>query len=116
MDLTEQNQSGEMISFGIIASAGHARSVAMQAVSAARKGDFESARRMLDEAKQAGLEAHLAQTALLTREASGDHVPVDVMLVHAQDHLMTSLLAQEMAEELVHLYECKHDRNESQDV
>ena len=38
------------------------------------------------------------------KEANGEHTPVDVMLVHAQDHLMTSMLAQELIEEIVYLY------------
>ena len=44
------------------------------------------------------------QTQLLSKEASGDHPVVDVMLVHAQDHLMTSMLAQELVEEIVNVY------------
>ncbi|MBM6908856.1 PTS lactose/cellobiose transporter subunit IIA, partial [Collinsella intestinalis] len=35
----------------------------------------------------------------------GDHVPVDVLLVHSQDHLMTSMLCQDLAEEMINLYE-----------
>ena len=44
------------------------------------------------------------------KEANGDHTPVDVMLVHAQDHLMTAMLAQELIEELVYLHKEKVDR------
>lgn len=50
------------------------------------------------------LEAHNIQTALLTKEAQGDHTPVDVLLVHAQDHLMTSILAKELIEQMIELY------------
>lgn len=94
----------EMLSFGLIAAAGSARSLAFEALHAAREGDFDRADDLLEQSRRAGIDAHDQQTRLLVREANGDHVPVDVMLVHAQDHLMTSMLAQELIEELVLLY------------
>lgn len=94
----------EMFSFGLIAAAGNARSLAFEALHAAREGDFDRADELLEQSKQAGIEAHHQQTGLLVKEANGEHTPVDVMLVHAQDHLMTSMLAQELIEEIVCLY------------
>lgn len=106
----ETLESSEAISFGLIATAGQARSLAFEALHAAREHDFDRAEELLEQSKQAGLEAHHQQTELLVREANGDHMPVDVMLVHAQDHLMTSMLAQELIEELVYLHKEKADR------
>lgn len=106
----ESEEEREMISFGIIASAGQARSFAFEALKAARSGEYETAERLLDESREAALEAHRQQTKLLSKEASGEHTPVDVMLVHAQDHLMTAMLAQELIGELVNLYRVKQDR------
>lgn len=99
----EAAEGTEMISFGLIAAAGNARSLAFEALAAAREGDFERADDLLEQSRTAGLEAHDQQTKLLVKEANGEHTPVDVMLVHAQDHLMTSMLAQELIEELVSL-------------
>ena len=103
--MAEENESMEMISFGIVASAGQARSLAMEAIKTAREGDVAAARKLLEESQQAALGAHDEQTKLLAREAGGDHVPVDVLLVHSQDHLMTSMLCQDLAEEMINLYE-----------
>lgn len=100
-----EEESMEMISFGIVASAGQARSMAMEAISLARNGEISKARSMLDESRDVGRGAHDEQTKLLAREASGNHVPVDVLLVHSQDHLMTSMLCQDLAEEIINLYE-----------
>ena len=44
-------------------------------------------------------------------EAAGEHLSVDVLLVHAQDHLMCSMLAQELVQELICLYECTATKN-----
>lgn len=93
----------QSISFGIIAAAGEARSLAFEALQAAKEDDFDKAYDLLEKSQESGLKAHHEQMALITREASGDHVPVDVILVHAQDHLMTSMLAQELIREIVDL-------------
>ena len=108
----EEREAREMISFGIIASAGQARSLAFEALKAARTNDFETAGKLLAESRDASLEAHHQQTKLLSKEAAGEHTPVDVMLVHAQDHLMTAMLAQELIGELVNLYKVKEDKGE----
>ena len=87
--------SPELVSFALIAKAGEARSKAFGALEAAKKGDF------MKESSASALEAHHAQTDLLVKEANGDHTPVDVLLVHAQDHLMTSMLARELIAEII---------------
>lgn len=110
IDGNEGAQTTEEISFGLIAAAGQARSLAFEALKAAHEHDFTKADELLEQSRQAGLEAHHQQTALLVKEANGEHTPVDVMLVHAQDHLMTSMLAQELIEELVYLHKEKADR------
>ncbi len=103
--------ANELISFGIIAAAGQARSLAFEALKAGREHDFQTAHTLLEKSGKAALEAHRQQTSLLAKEASGDHTPVDVMLVHAQDHLMTAMLAQELIGEIVYLHEQKQDKH-----
>ena len=110
---TGLDEGTEMISFGIIAAAGTARSLAFEALKAAREHDFDKASDLIKQSKEAALEAHHQQTALLTKEAQGDHTPVDVMLVHAQDHLMTAMLAEELIAELVYLHKEKQDKPEA---
>lgn len=110
LSATEQQM---MISFGIVASAGEARSLAFEALKAAKAHDFDRAEELLEQSEKASLGAHKQQTELLSREASGDHTPVDVLLVHAQDHLMTSMLAQELIRELVYLHREKQDKPEA---
>jgi PTS system cellobiose-specific IIA component len=104
------HESSEEISFEIIASAGQARSLAFEALQYARSNDFTKARELIEESKNEILVAHKCQTRLLTQEASGNHVDVDVLLVHAQDHLMTAQLARELIEEIINLYEIKADK------
>lgn len=97
----------EMVSFEIIANAGDSRSFAFEALEAAKAGDFEKAEELLKKSNEAAVKAHHAQTELLVKEANGEKTPVDVILVHAQDHLMTSMLAVELIRELITLYKNK---------
>lgn len=94
----------EEVSFQLIAAAGTARSLAYQALEAAKRGEFDVVDDLMGQSKEAVVGAHHIQTGLLTQEARGNHLEVDVLLVHAQDHLMTAMLAQELAGELIELY------------
>lgn len=94
-------ENDELLPFRIIAQAGMCRSCAFKALSAAEQGDFDRASDLLSEAKEASLAAHNLQTSLLTQEAQGNHSEVNLMMVHAQDHLMTAMLAYELIEHMV---------------
>ena len=107
MDDMELEEGMDMVSFGIIANAGDARSYAFGALEAAKKGNFEEADEILKKSSEAAVEAHHMQTELLTNEANGNKAQVDVLLVHAQDHLMTSMLAVELIKELIAIYKNK---------
>lgn len=103
IDVGAGEVSPELVSFALIAKAGEARSKASAALEAAKKGDFDAADALMKESSASALEAHHAQTDLLVKEANGDHTPVDVLLVHAQDHLMTSMLARELISEIIEM-------------
>lgn len=61
--------------------------------------------RRLADANAALLQAHKAQTEMLTREAQGEETSISLLMVHAQDHLMTSLTFVDLAKEVVEVYE-----------
>lgn len=97
-----------MVSMEIICSAGNARSTAILAIEEAKKGNIEEARKMLAEAKEEMHSAHAAQTKLISQEMSGDPVAINVLLIHSQDHLMTTIAHHQSAENLVDLWEVVH--------
>lgn len=92
------------ISFEIIAYAGDARSYAFKALQEAKNKNFELAQQYLQKSKDASVKAHQAQTDLLFDEMNGNTSEMSLLLVHSQDHLMTSMLAQELIEEMIELY------------
>ena len=99
----------EMISMQIIAGAGDAKGLIFDALEEAKKGNFEQAKEFVKQSEEASKNAHKAQMDLLVAQANGDIGAVDVLLVHAQDHLMTTLLAQELIKELIRLYELREE-------
>lgn len=85
----------------IITSAGDAKSDAFEALETAKEGDFDTAKTLMEKSRVTMLEAHKAQTKLLQKEAQGEDMKISILLIHAQDHLMTAKLAQELIEQLI---------------
>lgn len=92
------------IVMGIIMAGGNAKAHAVEAITAAKKGDFTEAEKKLEETNQAIVDAHNTQTEMLTAEARGEHTPIDLYMVHAQDHLMTGITFVDLAREIVEVY------------
>lgn len=98
------NPADYEVAFRIIAVAGSAKSNSMIAIREAREGNFEAAADALKEADENLHEAHNAQTDLLTEEARGNAVPLNIILIHAQDHLTGAILTRDLAGEFLELY------------
>jgi len=99
----EDQQNLEAI-MGLIMYGGNAKSDAMEAISAAKKGDFDLAEKKIRDAEASLVEAHHSQTQMLTQEAQGNHMQVTLLTVHSQDHLMTSIAFTDLAKEIIDLY------------
>lgn len=89
----------------IIVNAGQSRSLCFEALHAARTGNIDEARLLLNEADGYARRAHQMQTQLIGQDAGEARQPMTLIMVHAQDHLMNSLLAREFSEKLIHLYQ-----------
>lgn len=89
----------ELIMYG-----GDARSCAMEAIQAAKDGNFELAESKISEAKASLVKAHHSQTGLLTQEAQGNKTEVSILMVHGQDHLMTSMAFTDLSKEIIDIY------------
>ncbi|MGX7047438.1 hypothetical protein RU86_GL000157 [Lactococcus piscium] len=83
---------------------GEAKSSAVEAIRAAKTGDFKTADERIAAASKSIIEAHHSQTELLTKAANGEDVPVSIYMVHAQDHLMTGIAFVDLAKEIIDLY------------
>ena len=100
----------EQISMQIIAFSGNARTLAFEALEEYKSKNYEKCDELLKEAVEALNEAHKSQTSLLVAEANGQDPKCNVLLIHAQDHLMTSMLALDLIRQMIDLH-----RMESED-
>ncbi|WP_257720694.1 PTS lactose/cellobiose transporter subunit IIA [Lentibacillus amyloliquefaciens] len=93
--------------FQIILYAGNGKSNAMEAIQEAKEGNFAKSDELIEAAGEELNKAHDYQTKLLQGEANGEESPLNLMLVHSQDHLMTSMTVRDLAVELVEIYRIK---------
>lgn len=93
-----------MIGFEVVAYAGEARSKLMEALSEAERRNFVRAEELVEEANTSLMAAHKSQTQMLAAEASGESIEVGFIMVHAQDHLMTTMLLKDTIKHLFNIY------------
>lgn len=91
----------ELVSFQLISNVGEARSALFEAMRAAREECFEEADRLVIDAEDSLVKAHESHSSLIMQEASGDKVQISLLLMHAEDQLMTTELLKGMAKEVI---------------
>lgn len=97
-------EESQMVTIEIVAYAGDARSKLLTALNKAKDGEFDKSYELVEEANELILKAHQVQTDLITADANGEDVNVDVLMVHGQDHLMTCILLKDLTKHLIELY------------
>lgn len=90
----------------LVANSGEAKSYIMDSLREAREGNYKESASFLEKADNFLLLAHKVQTDLIHREGCGElqKEALGILLIHAQDHLMTTLLAKDLAFELIEIY------------
>ncbi|GLB32916.1 PTS cellobiose transporter subunit IIA [Lacrimispora amygdalina] len=91
----------EMIVMKLVVNGGNARSTAIEALRAAKAGDFKKADELMEEADTILKEAHEIQTEMIQNELNGNKVEVGLLMVHAQDHLMNAMTVMDLCKEMI---------------
>ncbi|GAA0731609.1 PTS lactose/cellobiose transporter subunit IIA [Clostridium oceanicum] len=100
------NSKEEAVVFNIISSAGEASAHFLKAIKLAEEeGEFKKAYEELKKGEEVSLAAHKEQTKLIQREVSGEKIETGILMIHAQDHLMNSILLKDLAKSIVSLNE-----------
>ncbi len=95
----------ETIVMELIVNGGNARSKALEAVTAAGKREFSLAKEKMEQCSASLQKAHDCQTELLQKEAAGESgMPLSLLMVHAQDHLMNAMTIRDMARQMIQMY------------
>lgn len=88
----------------LVIQGGDARCAALEAIEAAREGKFGQAAVLLERSSQTLAHAHSTQTDMLQEELNQEQGSVTLLMVHAQDHLMSAITVRDLAREIVELY------------
>ncbi|WDC84749.1 PTS lactose/cellobiose transporter subunit IIA [Caloramator sp. mosi_1] len=91
--------------FEIISHGGNARAYAYEAIKKAQEGNIKEAEELLIKAQEELDIAHNTQTKLIQAEINGENLQMNLLMVHAQDHLMTAISEKNLIEQIVKL--CK---------
>jgi cellobiose PTS system EIIA component len=94
----------ELVCFQIISAVGSAKSMYIEAVREAKKGDFEKAVSLIDEGQKVYKEGHHFHAKLIQQEASGEKTDINLLLVHAEDQMMSAETIKIMAEEFIEVH------------
>ena len=98
-------ENNEMVIMDIIVNSGNARSLAMEALADAKQGNIDEARAKLVQGKEELGKSHRVQTELIQNEAAGKKTEMSLLMVHAQDHMMTGATVLDLAGEMVDMYD-----------
>lgn len=90
--------------FQLILAAGDSKSASMEAIRKAREYKFTDAENFLVNAQESLTYAHQIQTNLIQNEARGNATDLNMIMIHAQDHLSMALITLDNAKELLHVY------------
>ncbi|KXI24393.1 PTS lactose/cellobiose transporter subunit IIA [Photobacterium sanguinicancri] len=101
----------------LLCQVGEARAACMEAMVVARQGDHLKAQSLLKESDKALVAVHKTQTSLIGFDEGAGKVKMTLILTHIQDHIMTTMLCRDLAEEMVaiqhKLTQLEVQRNES---
>ncbi|WP_077614093.1 PTS lactose/cellobiose transporter subunit IIA [Caenibacillus caldisaponilyticus] len=90
--------------FQLILHGGNARGEAYEALDAAEEFDFEKAEQHLKEAEKEFSEAHKAQTEVIRSSGESGAEGNNLLLIHAQDHVMTAQAELNLIKRLIDSY------------
>lgn len=99
---TEINNN-EMEIFEIISHSGNARGLAFEALTAAEDYNFTQAEKLLKQCGEEMITAHKTQTKLIQAELNGVTSEKSLLMIHAQDHLMTAMSEQKLIEHMIRI-------------
>lgn len=99
------NEKLEISCFQIISHAGAARSNYIRAIALAEEGKFDEAQAMISEGEQEYILSHKAHTDIIELEESGKLREASLLIIHAEDQMMSVETFKIMAEKFILLYQ-----------
>ncbi|WP_214744957.1 PTS lactose/cellobiose transporter subunit IIA [Exiguobacterium sp. s189] len=99
----EEVETKDIEIFEIILHGGNARGFAFEALTEAENFNFDKAEDLLKKASEELNVAHKTQTKLIQAELNGTPSEKTLLMIHAQDHLMTAISEQKLIEHMIRI-------------
>lgn len=106
----------ELVAFNIISNVGTAKSMVMEALYAAREGKYDEAEKKLKESRQFLTEGHKAHHQLIQEEASGKPLTFSLIIMHAEDQMMSVETISDLVSEMIRMYKDIHQLKNTLEV
>ncbi|RDU37840.1 PTS lactose/cellobiose transporter subunit IIA [Neobacillus piezotolerans] len=103
-------ENNELVCFQIISTVGTAKSMYLEAIQEAKKGEFEKAVTLIEEGHKIYAEGHHIHAKLIQKEARGEKTEIHLLLLHAEDQMMSAETVKIMAEEFIEVYKKLEER------
>lgn len=100
----EKDYDEEEVAFQIILHSGNAKSLCLEAIKAAREKNFEKSDQLFAQASKELTEAHNCQTESIRRSLLAKNAKINLLMVHAQDHIMNAITINDLAKEIAKTY------------
>jgi PTS system cellobiose-specific IIA component len=96
----------------IITISGEGKLLAFEALKLVKTDDFKKAKELLEDARAKDLEAHNIQTEIIQESLKddADDSILSLLMIHAQDHYMTSQSTKDLVEVLIDVFEEERKR------
>ncbi len=101
--IEQESDISEEFLMTLLCEVGQAKSTFMQAMLEARKGNFTHSLELMKQGDEALANVHKSQTSLIGFDEGEGKVRMTLILTHIQDHIMTTMLCREIAEEIIEL-------------
>lgn len=95
----------EEICFEMICHVGEARSSFIEAIQKAKVGSFAEARALIESGQQSFNQGHKVHARLIHSEMEGKRDHLSLILIHAEDQLMSAETFKILSEEFIDLYQ-----------
>ena len=94
----------ELIAFEIISNVGMAKSLAIEALRDVRCGNYKEGSEKLEESSEYLVKGHHAHAQLIQKEAAGEKVDFSLIIMHAEDQMMSAETIKSLVEEMIEMY------------
>lgn len=95
----------QLIACQIVSAVGGAKSMYVEAINLVKEGKTEEAREKMKEGRELYMESHTHHFSLIQKEANGEDVPFSLILMHAEDQMLSTEVVELMASEIIEMYE-----------